>query len=54
MTIWLVALLLFFPAAAAMGHALPAQGIPTIDGAVHKLMADTGAKGLALAIIDRR
>lgn len=36
----------------AMGHALPPSKISSVDAAVHKVMARTGARGIALAIID--
>jgi CubicO group peptidase (beta-lactamase class C family) len=52
MKLWLVSFLLLFPATAAMGRALPASNFSSVDAAVHKVMADTGARGLALAIID--
>src|SRR4051794_39233214 len=43
-------LLLLFPAAAAAAPPLPSAS--AIDAAVHGVMASTGAKGLALAVID--
>jgi CubicO group peptidase (beta-lactamase class C family) len=46
-----LASLLIMLAAAAAGHATPIQ--TKVDAAVHRLMSTTGAKGLALAIIDR-
>ncbi|MEP7130107.1 MAG: serine hydrolase domain-containing protein [Sphingomicrobium sp.] len=36
----------------AMSHALPPSTISSVDAAVHKVMAKTGARGIALAIID--
>jgi CubicO group peptidase (beta-lactamase class C family) len=39
-------------AAATMGRAVPPKQISTVDAAVHAVMARTGARGLALAIID--
>ena len=50
MKAWLMAFLLLASAAAAHSRVLPPA--PQVDTAVHKLMADTGARGLALAIID--
>jgi CubicO group peptidase (beta-lactamase class C family) len=38
--------------AATMGRAMPPKQISTVDAAAHALMAKTGAKGLAIAIID--
>jgi CubicO group peptidase (beta-lactamase class C family) len=35
-----------------MGRAVPPKQVSTVDAAVHAVMARTGAKGLALAIID--
>jgi CubicO group peptidase (beta-lactamase class C family) len=49
---WLVPFLLLFPTAPAMGQAGPAREFSSVDAAVHKVMANTGARGLALAIID--
>jgi len=46
---WLLPLLLALPAA-AMGRGVPSP--PAIDAAAKKLMANTGAKGLAVALID--
>jgi|tagenome__1003787_1003787.scaffolds.fasta_scaffold20989046_2 CubicO group peptidase (beta-lactamase class C family) len=49
---WLVPFLLLFPAISSTGHAAPPREFSSVDAAVHKVMANTGAKGLALAIID--
>lgn len=37
---------------AAAGRAMPAQQMPKVDAAVHRLMSSTGAKGIAVAIIE--
>jgi CubicO group peptidase (beta-lactamase class C family) len=50
MKAWLASFLLLFPAVAAPSRALPPARL--VDAAVHKVMADTGARGVALAIID--
>src|SRR5206468_11920526 len=47
----LTSLLALSLTAAGTGHASPAP-TSSIDRAAHKLMTDTGAKGLALALID--
>jgi CubicO group peptidase (beta-lactamase class C family) len=49
---WLVPFLLLFPAISASADAAPPREFSSVDAAVHKVMANTGAKGLALAIID--
>jgi CubicO group peptidase (beta-lactamase class C family) len=49
---WLVPFLLLFSTASAMGRAAPVPRFASVDAAVHKVMAKTGARGLALAIID--
>src|SRR4051795_579291 len=49
---WLVPFLLLFPTASTIGHAAPAREFSSLDAAVHNVMANTGARGLALAIID--
>jgi CubicO group peptidase (beta-lactamase class C family) len=49
--VWLVLLLLLLPLAAANGAALPRGGAPAVDAAARQVMATTGAKGLALAVI---
>jgi CubicO group peptidase (beta-lactamase class C family) len=53
MRFWLAAFLLTFPTAASVGRPLPFRGISSVDAAIQKVMAKTGAKGIALAIIDR-
>ena len=50
MKLWPASVLLFVCCTAAIGRTLPSNS--SVDVAVHKLMAETGAKGLALAIID--
>jgi CubicO group peptidase (beta-lactamase class C family) len=52
MKTWLFFFLLLIPAAAALGRASPQPATSAVDAEVQKLMAKTGAKGLALAIID--
>jgi CubicO group peptidase (beta-lactamase class C family) len=52
MKLALLALLLALPAAPAIATASPPRNTSAVDAAVHKLMAKTGAKGMALAIID--
>jgi CubicO group peptidase (beta-lactamase class C family) len=52
MKIWLSWFLLMFPAAAAIGHPLLPREPSSVDAAVRKAMTKTGAKGIALAIID--
>ena len=49
---WLVPFMLLSSTASAIGHAASTREYPSIDAAVHKMMANTGARGLALAIID--
>jgi CubicO group peptidase (beta-lactamase class C family) len=49
---WLVPFLLLFASASAVGHAASPREYSSVDAAVHKVMANTGARGLALAIID--
>lgn len=49
MKVWLVLFLLLFPAVAAQGR--PPPGRPAVDAAARLVMATTGAKGLALAVI---
>ncbi len=44
--------LLLFASASAVGHAASPREYSSVDAAVHKVMANTGARGLALAIID--
>ena len=46
---WLLPLLLTLPGA-AMGRSVPPP--PAIEAAVHRMMAKTGARGLAVAVID--
>ncbi|HEX3677678.1 MAG TPA: serine hydrolase domain-containing protein [Sphingomicrobium sp.] len=46
----LLAIVLLFAASSAMSDPLPSN--PSIDAAVHRLMAKTGAKGMALGIIE--
>ena len=46
---WLLPLLLTLPRA-AMGRSVPPP--PAIEAAVHRMMAKTGARGLAVAVID--
>ena len=46
---WLLPLLLNLPGA-AMGRSVPPP--PAIEAAVHRMMAKTGARGLAVAVID--
>ena len=48
---WVPTLLLLLSAMAATSHAQPARKFSSVDAAVHKVMEDTGAKGIALAII---
>lgn len=48
---WVLTLLLLLPAMAATSHAQPTRKFSSVDAAVHKVMADTGARGIALAII---
>jgi CubicO group peptidase (beta-lactamase class C family) len=48
--IWLALLLLLVPAAAVFGRTIPRPA--AIDAVVGKVMAKTGARGLALAVID--
>src|SRR5437763_5153260 len=50
MKIYLLPLLLVLPIAAAQASDLPSRS--SVDAAVHKVMAKTAAKGMALAIID--
>jgi CubicO group peptidase (beta-lactamase class C family) len=50
MKLWPASVLLFVCYTAAIGRTLPPK--LSVDAAAHKLMAETGAKGLALAIID--
>jgi len=52
MKFWLVPLLLLLQTTATTARASANQDVTTVDAAVHKLMANTGAKGLALAIIE--
>lgn len=49
---WLVPFMLLSSTASAIGHAASPREYSSIDAAVHKVMANTGARGLALAIID--
>ena len=49
---WPVPFLLLFASASAVGHAASPREYSSVDSAVHKVMADTGGRGLALAIID--
>src|SRR3954451_13233672 len=49
---WLLPFLLLLPTASSMAHAASPREFSSVDTAVHKLMAETGARGLALAIID--
>jgi CubicO group peptidase (beta-lactamase class C family) len=51
MKIWLALFLLLLPAA-ANSRERPPRDMAAVDAAVHKAMAKTGAKGLALAVID--
>ena len=44
--------LLMLSTATSMAHAMPVPPPASVDAAVRKVMAETGAKGLALAIID--
>jgi CubicO group peptidase (beta-lactamase class C family) len=44
--------LFLLPAAATMAGAVPSARTAAVDAAVRKVMADTGAKGMAVAIID--
>ena len=44
--------LLAFSTIAAMGRTMPAERAASVDAAVHTLLAKTGAKGIAVAIID--
>lgn len=52
MKTWPAASLLMLPAVAALGRALPPPKISSVDAAVHQVMTKTGAKGMALAVID--
>jgi CubicO group peptidase (beta-lactamase class C family) len=52
MKIWLMTFLLLLPAAAAIGRPAPPREISAVDAAVLRVMANTGAKGMALAIVD--
>ncbi|HZC38047.1 MAG TPA: serine hydrolase domain-containing protein, partial [Sphingomicrobium sp.] len=52
MKLWLVPFLLLATVPTAIGNAMPPPQISSVDTAVHKLMENTGARGLALAIID--
>ncbi|MBA2918928.1 serine hydrolase [Sphingomonas sp. MAH-20] len=51
MKTWLLPLLVLLQPPAAMEGGLPAGKVSAIDSAVHRVMARTGAKGLALAVI---
>jgi CubicO group peptidase (beta-lactamase class C family) len=45
--------LIMFPTAACIGGPLPPKEHSSVDAAVQRVMTKTGAKGLALAIVDR-
>jgi CubicO group peptidase (beta-lactamase class C family) len=48
---WVPTLLLLLSAMAATSHAQPGRKFSSVDAAVHKVMEDTGARGIALAVI---
>jgi CubicO group peptidase (beta-lactamase class C family) len=50
MKAWLASFLFLFPAVAAPSRALPSA--PLVDAEANRVMAKTGARGLAMAIID--
>ncbi|MBW8744462.1 MAG: beta-lactamase family protein [Sphingomonas sp.] len=52
MKLWIASFLLALPGTASTASAEPPKPVPDIDIAVHALMAKTGAKGIAVAVID--